>query len=74
MEAQTLDQEYDPTGAISLTSGVSADIHKTQTFTVGHAGALRKVELYVLQNIVTSESVTFDIRQTIAMGTAASAG
>ncbi len=65
---EVLDQEYDPQGAIGLSSGVSADIPKAQTFTVGVSGVLSRVELY-MEQVANLGTLLFDVRDTTPIGT-----
>jgi hypothetical protein len=59
------DQEFDPTnGCSNLTSDVSWNVHKAQTFTAGLAGWLDCVELYGVRAVNLTEDLILDIRET----------
>lgn len=60
-----LDQEFDPGGTTSLSSGVSGSINKAQTFTVGLTGTLTRVEVLINNDgvdLAQQPDLLFDIR------------
>ena len=64
-----LDQVFDPGPMPTVGSGVSLDIPKAQTFTVGLAGTLARVDVDILrQASVGNGPLLFDVRATTGSG------
>jgi len=66
--APVLDQSFDP-GPAGTASGISGEVDKAQTFTVGLAGTLARVDVDIQRADATvTDPLLFDVRATTAGG------